>query len=256
VLRPYHTNGKHVTEICPESNPNLQAALHMAGLGWTCEESPLQKGDRQMSEQNQNLTPTPREGHGYRPTDEELRLLTRHWVEVERQFILHYFLYNQVSSSARHLRDHASTRLALLAEHLGADVVGEIEDEVKDRERHNLGPDLARSFASGCPDEWHRVQQEIWQIDKYLTAKQEDEATREKAFAFLKVHPDKIFFDDAGDLWSLIVYPWSKEGLAPDGLVLQVMTAQGNSATLPAYQVERPVGWVEPYGLGAQLRRC
>jgi hypothetical protein len=185
----------------------------------------------------------------YPLTRTELLVLARHWATEELDVRLFWFFYAQTSGSDSCRRAYADGRLGLIAEALGAEAVREVVADVEEEARRRMGDDDWRSFAEGTIEDWGRVQQEVCEASDYLYRKCADKEAQGRAFAFLRQHPDRVYSDEAGDLWWLS-RPFPKEtGRPADRLYLRVTTARGASAFAPGYELDCPPGWSAPYGL-------
>jgi hypothetical protein len=195
------------------------------------------------------LGPESAECEGYRPTRYELLCLARYWAKVKLDIALDWFYYESVATDELQRSSDASIRLGRLAEALGEDAVQKAVAAVEEEERQRMGPELWQIFTCDDPEVRRGVAEETFRKSERLRAKQEDAVNREKAFAYLKESPGEVYIDEAGDLWAFTDrYPraWGE----PEGrLLLRLVAPRGNTVLVPDCWLERPAGWVRPYGL-------
>ena len=99
---------------------------------------------------------------GFRPTRYELRELARLWYRKRLDLEIDFFLYGQSGSTEWRESVYADRRLERIASVIGDDAVGEIVQELEEAEKKRLGDELWDAFASGDPDRWQKVQQQVW----------------------------------------------------------------------------------------------
>lgn len=183
----------------------------------------------------------------YKPTRDELRQIARYWAEVRLDIKLEWFLWQSSGSRAIRMAPYAAHRLDKLAHVLGEEVVQQAVCEVRQAARRRMGGKVWRIFSEGTELEQDEYRDKLEATYEYLELKRQDKALTDKAFEFLKANPTKIYFDDAGDLWSLTESRFDDNPAA--NLLLRITRPDGTWGLAGDYSVVRPSGWQAPYGL-------
>jgi hypothetical protein len=184
---------------------------------------------------------------GIRPTKEELRELARYWAGV----ILDY-QYGTCSNPMLP-RDQwlpwacASMRLDDIRKVIGEDAVREVVGEVEDRMRRRMGDTRWRVFRGDTQGEGLDLGEELNAEMDYAFAKSEDLPLVQKALSYLSANPQRVFFDEDGDLWFLAEVDERNAGKR-DVLNLVLLTWRGYRTAL-WQTVPKPCDWFPPYRL-------
>lgn len=185
----------------------------------------------------------------YRPTRDELRQIVRYWTQVRLDIHLDWCFLGQVGGRDFRLDTYAASRLGKLALVLGDECVDQVENEVVQNERRRIGEDAWRIFIHGTEHEKAELREMNWKNYEYRDVKLQDKALMDKAFAFLKANPTKIYLDEAGDLWHLSEGCVESTDYDPNRLMLRIRTPNGAWSVAPDYSLSRPSTWQSPYGL-------
>jgi hypothetical protein len=194
--------------------------------------------------------PAPRRARAeaFTPDGDELRALVRLWSDRRLDLDLEWLLNGSTGGWESRTRAYAGWRLGLIEALLGEGPVQAVVDEAEADARRRLGDETWRVFTAGTDAERARVADATCAEHDRLVAKRDDPAACAAALAALGRAPGGVFLDAAGDLWHLADPPRAF-GPPPGRLVLKLRTRAGHSGFARNHEVDRPAGWVAPYGL-------
>jgi hypothetical protein len=185
----------------------------------------------------------------YPVTRAELLLLAEHHLREIYSTYFDVFYYGQTCSTHWQRRGYANSRLERIAQLLGAEAVDQAHDAVKERLRQRMGEEEWRVFTTGSEEEKDKVSDEVWQQITECDQVLEDQAAKEKAFAYLRSNPGKIYLDEADNLWFLQWWLGGKRDDRREKLILAAKTPSACCHSFPAYSLDPPPGWDPPYGI-------
>jgi hypothetical protein len=189
------------------------------------------------------------EAAAFAPDADELRALVRFWSDPRLDLDLVWLLNGSTGGRESRARAYAGWRLALIEAVLGAGPVRAAVDEAEADARRRLGDETWRVFAAGTDAERARVAEASYREMGRLHAKRDDPAACAAALAAPGRDPGGAFLDAEGDLWHLADPP-RVFSPPPGRLVLELRTRAGRAVFAADHGIDRPAGWVAPYGLG------